>query len=323
LVLHAADTIEASADAILDRWARHVRAANVGRGRRPAPTHRAKENVRPLLAAVGAVVADRAALAEFRNGRPAYLEAKHFGELRQQQGEKIAELLEELRQLRREVVAAVVDRAAAVDASLVEAIRRVDDAVDQAAAIAIETYHTVEVEVLTELISLDPLTGLHDYGYFWDRLEQELVRSRRHGCPLSIVMLDIDAFKRYNDQYGHLWGDVALKEAASILQAISRRSDVVARYGGDEFVLILPETTLEGAATIGERTRTEFSSHRFRGKTTNAVTLTVSGGCSCTPDGAISSRTLVAQADGALYEAKRRGKNRIVPFAEGMPCLVP
>jgi diguanylate cyclase (GGDEF)-like protein len=323
LVLHAADTIEASADAILDRWSRHVRAASAGRGRRPAPTRRAKENIRPLLAAVGAVVADRAALAEFQRGRPAYLEAKHFGELRQQQGVKIAELLEELRQLRREVVAEVVDRAATVDGSLVEAIRRVDDAVDQAVAIAVETYHTVEVEVLTELIALDPLTGLHDYGYFWDRLEQELVRSRRHGCPLAIVMLDIDAFKRYNDQYGHLWGDVALKEAASILQAISRRSDVVARYGGDEFVLILPETSLDGAATIGERARAEVSSHRFRGKTANAVTLTVSGGCSCTPDGSISSRTLVAQADGALYEAKRRGKNRVVTFAEGMPCLVP
>src|SRR5205823_11965515 len=95
LVLHAAETIASSADAILERWIRHVRAATAGRARRGLPTRRAKENIRPLLLAIGAVVADRAALAELQAGRPAFLEARHFGELRQQQGVKIHELLEE------------------------------------------------------------------------------------------------------------------------------------------------------------------------------------------------------------------------------------
>jgi diguanylate cyclase (GGDEF)-like protein len=321
--LKAAQTIESSAEAILDRWARHVRAATTPRARRGFPTRRAKENVRPLLAAVAAVAADRTALAELQPGRPAYLEAKHFGELRQQQGVKMRELLEEFRQLRREIVAQLVDANPARDDALIETIVRVDDAIDLAGAIAAETYHSVEVETLTELISIDPLTGLHDYGYFWDRLEQELTRSRRHGGPLSLVIVDVDEFKRYNDEYGHLWGDVALKEAASILQAISRRSDVVARYGGDEFVAILPETTIEGAEAIAERTRVEFASHRFRGKAADAVSLTISGGCTWTPDGSVSGRQLVAQADGALYEAKRRGRNQVLRFAEGMPCLVP
>jgi len=319
--MKAARTLETSADAILDRWVRHVRAAT-GPRRRGLPNRRARENVRPLLAAIAAVTADRAALADLQPDRAAFLQAKHFGELRQQQGVKIRELLEEFRQLRREVIAQIAD-APPADEPLVDVIQRVDDAVDLIAAIAVETFHNVEVETLTELIAIDPLTGLHDYGYFWDRLEQELLRSRRHGGPLSLVIVDVDEFKRYNDEYGHLWGDVALKEAASILQAISRRSDVVARYGGDEFVLILPETTIEGAEAIGERARAEFSTHRFRGKTADAVTLTISVGCSWTPDGSLGGRELVAQADGALYEAKRRGRNAMVRFVEGMPCLVP
>jgi diguanylate cyclase (GGDEF)-like protein len=321
--LKAADTINDSADAILERWIRHVRAAVGPRPRRGLPTRRAKENVRPLLAAIARVAADRAALAELQPGRPAHLEAKHFGELRQQQGVKRRELLEEFRQLRREIVAQLVDAAPTQDAALVEVVQRVDDAIDLAGAIAVETFHTIEVETLTELISIDPLTGLHDYGYFWDRLEQEMTRSRRHGGPVSLAIVDVDEFKRYNDEYGHLWGDVALKEAASILQAISRRSDVVARYGGDEFVLILPETTLEGAEAIADRARAEFSTHRFRGKAADAVSLTISGGCAWSPDGSLSGRELVARADGALYEAKRRGRNQVLSFAEGMPCLVP
>src|SRR5205085_9744039 len=97
------------------------------------------------------------------------------------------------------------------DDNLVEGILRVDAAIARAGAIAVETFHSIEVELLTELVAHDPLTGLYDYGYLWDRLEQEMTRSRRHGGALSLVMLDIDEFKRYNDRFGHLWGDVALK----------------------------------------------------------------------------------------------------------------
>jgi diguanylate cyclase (GGDEF)-like protein len=276
--------------------------------------------MRPVLRAVMAVATDRRASRLFSDDQPAYLEARHFGELRQQQGFQIGEVLEEFRQLRREVVAQIVDLGGD---ELVECIQRVDDGVDRAQAIALETFHAIEVETLTELVALDPLTGLYDYGYLWDRLEQEVQRAKRHGRALTIVMLDIDWFKRYNDQYGHLWGDIALKEIAAILQAISRRSDVVARYGGDEFLMILPETPLEGGAAIGERVRQMVAHHQFKGKADEMVAMTVSVGCATTFDGQIGARDMVARADGALYQAKGAGKNRVVLFRDGMPCLVP
>lgn len=328
MVLDTPSSLEASADVILDRWARHVRNAASGRTRHGVTIRRAKANMRPLLAAVIAAAADRAALIAFTQDQSAYLEARHLGELRQQQGFRVGELFEEFRQLRREVVAQVVDDHA-VD--VIDQILRVDDAIDRAQAVAVEMFHSIEVETLTELVALDPLTGLYDYGYLWERLEQEVQRAKRHGRALSIVMLDIDWFKRYNDQYGHLWGDIALKEIASILQGISRRSDVVARYGGDEFVMILPETPLDGASAIGERARQMVAQHLFKGKTDEMVAMTVSVGCATTlSDSAEASksdqmgaREMVARADGALYEAKHLGKNRVIVYQDGMPCLVP
>jgi diguanylate cyclase (GGDEF)-like protein len=320
VLLHPVSSLEASADAILDRWARHVRNASGGRSRHGVTTRRAKANMRPLLRAVIAAAGDRLALRAFDREQPAYLEARHFGELRQQQGFRIEEVLEEFRQLRRETVAQIVDLR---PEDVLDQVQRADDAVDRAQAIAIETFHAIEVETLTELVALDPLTGLYDYGHLWERLEQEVQRSKRHARPLSIIMLDIDWFKRYNDHYGHLWGDIALKEIAAILQAISRRSDVVARYGGDEFMIILPETSREGAAAIGDRARQMVSEHLFKGKTDEMVAMTVSVGCATTVDGQVGPRDLVARADGALYEAKRNGKNRVLLFEDGMPCLVP
>lgn len=319
-----ASAIDANADALLDRWARHVRAGGAGRFRRGLGTRRARANMRPILAAVAAALSDRAALAELAPGRTAYLVAQHFGELRQQQGVRLAEMLDEFRHLRREVAAQILEILAPGDPAAVEALQRMDEAIDRASAIATVTYHQIEVETLTELVSLDPLTGLHDYGYLWDRLEQEIVRSRRHARPVSVVMLDVDAFKTYNDRYGHLWGDAVLKEVAAILQATSRRSDVLARYGGDEFILILPETTLEGAIAIAERTRVGLGAHRFRGNGDDNVALSVSAGCAALSDGEeISAREMVARADSALYEAKRLGRNHVAVFHNGLPCLVP
>jgi diguanylate cyclase (GGDEF)-like protein len=320
VVLDAPSSLEASADTILDRWARHVRNAANGRTHHGVTIRRAKANMRPLLAAVIAAAGDRTALQQFWPEQAAYLEARHLGELRQQQGFRVGELFEEFRQLRREVVAQIVDER---PADAIDQILRVDDAIDRALATAVETFHTIEVETLTELVALDPLTGLYDYGYLWDRLEQEVQRAKRHGRALSIVMFDIDWFKRYNDQYGHLWGDIALKEISSILHAISRRSDVVARYGGDEFVMILPETPLDGASAIGERARQMVAQHQFKGKTDEMVAMTVSVGCSTTFDGQMGAREMVARADGALYEAKHLGKNRVIVYQDGMPCLVP
>ena len=320
VVVDAPLALEACADAILDRWARHVRNATGGRTRHGVTIRRAKANMRPLLLAVIAAAGDREALRAFDHERSGFLEARHFGELRQQQGFRIDEVLEEFRQLRREVVAQIVDQR---PIDTIAQIQRADDAVDRSQAVAIETFHAIEVETLTELVALDPLTGLYDYGHLWERLEQEVQRSKRHGRPLSIIMLDIDWFKRYNDHYGHLWGDIALKEIAAILQAISRRSDVVARYGGDEFMIILPETPLDGAETIGERARQMVAEHLFKGKTDERVGMTVSVGCATTFDGQIGARDMVARADGALYEAKHLGKNRVVLYEDGMPCLVP
>ena len=111
-----------------------------------------------------------------------------------------------------------------------------------------------------QLAITDGLTGLYNHHYFYDRLSQEVARARRYGLALSLLMIDIDDFKTYNDAFGHLAGDAVLREVATLLNGQTRqRVDLVARYGGEEFAIILPSTGVEGAATVGERVRTTIA----------------------------------------------------------------
>ena len=164
---------------------------------------------------------------------------------------------------------------------------------------------------LEELAMTDGLTGLKNHRAFQDRLREEYDRSVRYQRPMSIILLDVDNFKHYNDTYGHPAGDQILIQLSSILQQELRLADIVARYGGEEFVVIAPETAAEGARLLAERIRQAIASASWPNEAVTASfgvsTLTL-----LTPTAAI----LVAEADEALYRSKHQGRNRVTHSAD-------
>ncbi len=166
-----------------------------------------------------------------------------------------------------------------------------------------------------QLSITDSLTGLFNARYLYERLETEISRAKRYGHPLSLLMLDIDYFKRFNDAYGHLSGDEALRQVALVLRESSRETDTVARYGGEEFCVILPETDAGSAAVIAERIRGAMEAHLVpTGAGDESVTITVSIGIAQMPPALGSAEDLVRIADKALYQAKFAGRNTVRIF---------
>ena len=165
----------------------------------------------------------------------------------------------------------------------------------------------------TELLAVtDGLTGLFNHRYFQDRLDRGLVRSTETGQPLSLLMIDIDYFKQYNDLNGHIAGDVALREMASILRRSVKRDDVVARYGGEEFAVVMGATGKEAARGVAERLRTEVERTEFPNEQVlPGGQLTISLGLATFPEDAADRARLIERADSALYAAKRGGRNRV------------
>jgi len=161
------------------------------------------------------------------------------------------------------------------------------------------------------LACTDGLTEVYNHRTFQERLTQEIARANRYGRPLSLLMIDVDHFKVYNDTYGHPEGDIVLQDLARLLREVSRSSDTVARYGGEEFAVILPETDGVNAQKIGERLREQVERHAFRGQELMpGGTLTISIGVA-THTSAGSKDALLQAADTALYTAKREGRNRV------------
>jgi two-component system, cell cycle response regulator len=154
----------------------------------------------------------------------------------------------------------------------------------------------------------DGLTGLYNHAYFLQALRQEVLRSKRHGLKAALLLLDLDDFKRVNDQRGHVEGDRVLMKAAAIVRDSVREIDVAARYGGEEFAVLLPDTTRLGAFVVAERIRRRVEERFARGR----VPVTLSGGIAIFPDDAGAPADLVVQADAGLYGAKASGKNRIL-----------
>jgi diguanylate cyclase (GGDEF)-like protein len=171
-----------------------------------------------------------------------------------------------------------------------------------------------QTEQLRSLSTTDPLTGVCNRRAFQERFEEEIERARRHGRQISLLMMDIDRFKTVNDQHGHRTGDRVIKMvAASVLKAV-RSIDIVARYGGDEFVVILPETEQEIAELIGERIRREVQADRVPaqdGAGAETIAVTVSIGAATGPREEDTAETLLERADKGLYQAKARGRNCI------------
>lgn len=156
----------------------------------------------------------------------------------------------------------------------------------------------------------DELTGLHNFRYFRTRLEDEKRRAVRYDQPLSLIMIDIDWFKKLNDRHGHEIGNLALKQVACVIAACVRDVDVLARYGGEEFIVILPHTGTREAQTIGERIRRHIEDAQFGPDAAGRpIHITASIGVSCYPENGVPEDDLVESVDQALYRAKGAGKN--------------
>ena len=176
--------------------------------------------------------------------------------------------------------------------------------------------YAILYERTRQLAITDSLTELYNFGYFWDRLKGERARAERYQRLLSLIFVDIDHFKHYNDHNGHPAGNEVLRRISRILSEESREVDIVARYGGEELVILSPESNRRHAFSLAERIRQRIADTLFpfrqsqpRGR------ITVSAGVATYPVDADTEETLVHCADQALYAAKRQGRNRVVAHA--------
>jgi len=165
---------------------------------------------------------------------------------------------------------------------------------------------------------IDALTQLHNFRFLRKALERETLRAKRYRCPLSLLVIDVDDFKHYNDRNGHLAGNRALRRVANLLRRSVREVDVVARFGGEEFAVVLPQTGARGAKTIAERLREAVENGRIpHAKHQPGGRFTVSVGVATLTDSLASAEALLQAADAALYRAKAGGKNRVASARGG------
>ena len=177
----------------------------------------------------------------------------------------------------------------------------------------LEEIHGLQ-ERLREQANRDPLTGLFNRRYLQETMERELARCQREQTPLSVILIDIDRFKRINDRHGHQAGDEVIKQLAGLLASEARQEDVACRYGGEEFLLLMPKMPLVAARERAERWRRRFASMAVRAGSQD-VTATLSAGIAEFPTHGRSGAELTRCADLALYQAKSAGRDQVVTYA--------
>jgi len=168
---------------------------------------------------------------------------------------------------------------------------------------------------LRRMATVDALSNVYNRRFFSDHINREFDRAIRYNSNLSLIMIDIDHFKHYNDTNGHLAGDKVITEVAKTLTESVRGADVVARYGGEEFVVILPETGIDNGEIVAEKVRSAVENKKFKGETKQpGENLTISLGLASISESVTTSNELINRADLALYKAKKSGRNRCVTF---------
>jgi len=186
-------------------------------------------------------------------------------------------------------------------------------AVADFAAIAID--NASNYRRVSELVVTDDLTGLHNARHFHELLEYEIERCRRYKSQVSLLFFDLDFFKKVNDRYGHLVGSRMIAEVGYLVKRHIRSSDRAARYGGDEYVIVLPNTGKQGALAVANNLLERLRSHPFLTDSNERVAITASCGVATFPDDAIDRTSLIRSADSAMYEAKESGRDLVKSFS--------
>lgn len=190
-------------------------------------------------------------------------------------------------------------------------IKKPFDEIEVIARIQSALRYREQQNILKEMATRDSLTRLYNHSLLMELLEKDLAKSDRDNTGLAFIMLDIDHFKKVNDSYGHLVGDGVLKELASLLLSSSRTGDIVGRYGGEEFGIVLPQIDLAGTRTLCERLREKVAGHQFPWEK-GSINVTISIGVSFKEPGqSLTGNDMVKIADEALYKAKHAGRNRV------------
>lgn len=186
----------------------------------------------------------------------------------------------------------------------------------------IRVSNVLKIKILKDEVSRisvrDDLTGLYNRKHLLSRLEEELSRSKRYATPVTIMLMDIDYFKVINDMYGYQVGDEVLKKIAKILNDVVRKEDIVTRYGDEEFIIALPNTTDRNAYVLAERIRKDVKNFNFFEEENEPMSVTISIGISTYPFPHMDPEvnTLIRYAEHALYNAKKQGKNKVILFSQ-------
>jgi diguanylate cyclase (GGDEF)-like protein len=180
-------------------------------------------------------------------------------------------------------------------------------------------HHSLDEIIRLEKLSItDPVTGLTNHRYFQEKLKAEVERSNRHQRFFSVMMIDVDHFKKFNDRFGHPEGDKALAQVARLVKNATRTADSVSRYGGEEFTVILPETPKSSAMEVAGRIRKDLENIAIGASPENTLPITLSIGVACFPEDGLTNEELLVAADQALYKAKKDGRNCVVSYTQDL-----
>ena len=276
------------------------------------PTEDFLEIFLSLLEGVASVVKNKAEIKAFEKGGNIYDKARELGELRQSQGFRVDQVVREYILLKDALWDFCHNEFPLENINIQELGERINLSLDRILLTTIETYVENYSKTLQILAITDPLTRVKNQCFFLEQLSLEVKKSKRYGYPASVLLIDVDYFRSYNETFGHLQGDEILKIYASVLKDNCRASDVVSRFGGDEFGIILPSTDKIEAEHLALRLRDEVEKLRIIPVIDQSPRkMTISIGLATAPEDAKTVEDLVDKADEALYKAKRAGGNTV------------
>jgi diguanylate cyclase (GGDEF)-like protein len=306
----AADALKLDTGEMAERWAASFRRRLSERGE-PFPAGRLEKDVEALVKGVAAVLEDPWNYRDFMGGGDNQQIGRRIAEKHVQAGGSLTSALEAYMRLRQAMILASRDVFRESDRPFFDLMTRLNRCIDRVLFSIAEGYFSAFQAEIEKQALTDTLTGLANSRRFREALASELKRSDRTGRPFSIVFADVDDFKDINDRYGHVQADYTLTAIGAALATELRGSDLVCRWGGDEFIILLPETDRHQAGTLAERLRGAVSGCE------SCAGATVSLGVACYPDDGRDYDGLVANADRALYASKRSGKNMVTQSAGG------